>query len=279
MNKKLLIVGSIIHEKIKTPYIKKPRLTIGGSAFYASLAASQFAKTAIVSAIGKDFGNLSIFEKRGIESFSVSVLDGKTLNWEAEYDKKGDIVYQEVNLGVYKEYQPNVAEIDRNPEILFCESTNPDFCFSVIKQINKPKLIALDTRDYYILNYFEPLKRLLNLMDIIFLNEFEIHLLMKKLKMENNKIENLFAKFTNLKVIFRKKGAEGLDIYTSKGEFAHIPAKKIKVKNSTGAGDVFAGTVLANIILNRCEINLNRLKKFAKIGTKCAAKLLEKRKE
>lgn len=279
MNKKLLIVGSIIHEKIKTPYIKKPRLAIGGSAFYASLASSQFVKTAIVSAVGKDFRNLSIFEKQGIEISSVSVLDGKTLNWEAEYDKKGDIVSQKVDLGVYKEYRPEVSEINKNPEILFCESTNPDFCLSVINQISEPKLIALDSRDYYIINSFEFLEKLLKLTDILFLNEFEICLLLEKLKAGNNKTENLFIKFPNLKVVFRKKGANGVDMYTNKGEFCHIPAKNIKkIINPTGAGDVFAGTVLANIILNRCEIKLDQLIKSAKIGTQCAAKLLKKEK-
>lgn len=279
MKTDLIILGSIIHEKIITPFAKRGKITIGGSAAYAALSASYFARTGVVSAVGSDFIDLQFLflKNKNINTSSITKLNGNTLFWEAEYNKQGEIVRQKVDLGVYKKYKPKLSAADKQAKTLFIESTNPKFGLEVLKQFNKPIIIALDTRGYYITNFFSNLNKLLQKTDLLFLNKSELKLVLKKLKKKNFNPIYLFNKYPKLKVLFLKKGANGVTIFTkdTKCSLRAFPIKK--VIDTTGAGDSFAGAVLGKIT-NAKEINLdiNNIIECAKIGVVMASFAIEK---
>ncbi|MDP2974392.1 MAG: sugar kinase, partial [Candidatus Diapherotrites archaeon] len=68
-----VILGTIAFDSIKTPFGSAEN-DLGGSATYASLAASFFAKPGIVSVVGKDFPkeHFDFFEKKGIDTKGIA---------------------------------------------------------------------------------------------------------------------------------------------------------------------------------------------------------------
>lgn len=280
MKAELLILGSIIHEKVINPFNKRGEFSIGGSAVYAAMSACQFAKVGIISAIGSDFidQKLLFLKKKNISSDSVMKIKGNTLIWEAAYNSNGNIIKQKVDLGIYKNYKPIVNGENKNPKILFIESTNPRFGLDVLEQLNAPTFVALDTRDYYINNHFKDLKKLLGKVDMLFLNEDELSLITRRLGLEKFSAEQLLTKYTNLKVLFIKKGAAGLNVFTRDEVTILKTAKVKKVVDPTGAGDALAGAILGKMARQK-KINLamDNLVEFAKIGMVMASLVIEKR--
>ena len=280
MKPDLLILGSIIHEKVVTPFVKKGRVSIGGSAAYAALSASRFAKVGIVSAIGSDFidQELLFLKKQNINISSITKLNGHTLIWEVEYNHKGSIVKQKVDLGIYKDYKPKISALGRKARVLFIESTNPKFGLAALKQFDKNVLTAMDTRDYYINNRFQDLKKLLRQVDVLFLNEGELALIIRKLNLKNFSTRQLLKKYTNLQVLFLKRGAAGLSIFT-RDKVAHLGALPVKkIVDPTGAGDVLAGAILGEMASHKkINLEINSLIELAKIGMVIASFVIEKR--
>ena len=82
----LLIVGSMAFDDLDLPS-EKARDVVGGSATYASLAASHYTPVRIVAVVGEDFpsATLADLEKRGVDVSGVERAQGRTFRWWGRY--------------------------------------------------------------------------------------------------------------------------------------------------------------------------------------------------
>lgn len=237
----VLIVGSVALDTIAAPAGKKTNI-LGGAAVYSSVSASCFAPVNIVGVVGEDFprAHISMLQKKGIGLKGLEIVKGgKTFHWEGEYGADcGDPKTHATDLNVFATFDPYVpAEYRRSP-YLFLANIDPDIQAKVLAQVARPKLVMLDTMNYWISSKRASLARLLKNIDIFLVNESEA----RQLSGERSllKAARMVLKMGCKRLII-KKGEHGAMLF-SKGSVFCAPAYLLEgVVDPTGAGDTFAG--------------------------------------
>src|SRR6188768_2542082 len=174
----LLAVGTMAFDALETPFGKVDRI-IGGSATYVSWAASNFYKPIkAVSIIGGDFPQEEIekLKARGVEFEGVEcVPDGKSFFWSGRYHmdmNTRDTLVTELN--VLAQFNPQLPESYQDCEFLMLGNLAPDVQKSVIRQLKtRPKLIVLDTMNFWMEVALEGLKEVLTMVDVLMVNDAE----------------------------------------------------------------------------------------------------------
>lgn len=240
---KLLIVGSVAFDAIETPFGKTDKI-VGGAATYIALASSLLnVPSGIVSVVGGDFGeeNLDIFRKRNINIEGIEVVEnGKTFFWSGKYHNDlntRDTLITEVN--VLENFQPKVPDTMQDAEILLLGNLHPVVQLSVLENMNqKPKLIILDTMNFWMDTAMEDLQKMIVKTDVISINDEEARQLSGEYSLVKaaKKIQEMGPKF-----VIIKKGEHGALLFHEEKVFA-VPALPLEeVFDPTGAGDTFAG--------------------------------------
>jgi sugar/nucleoside kinase (ribokinase family) len=104
-----LIIGSVAIDRVATPTAQSDNI-LGGAASYASIAASYFAPTRLVGAVGGDFPKpfWQKLKKHGIDLTGLQVdAAGKTFFWSGKYHENfsgRDTL--EVQLNVFEKFSP-----------------------------------------------------------------------------------------------------------------------------------------------------------------------------
>src|SRR5262252_3785421 len=104
-----LVIGSVAIDRVATPFAQSDNI-LGGAASYASIAASYFAPTQLVGAVGADFpaAYLKKLKKHGIDLSALQVdQNGKTFFWSGKYHENfsgRDTL--EVQLNVFEKFSP-----------------------------------------------------------------------------------------------------------------------------------------------------------------------------
>ncbi|MFA6078467.1 MAG: PfkB family carbohydrate kinase [Candidatus Omnitrophota bacterium] len=237
----ILVVGSVAIDSVKTPFGERKE-ALGGSATYFSTAASLFNKVNIIATVGEDFPKkyCTLFKKRGIGTEGLHIVKGgKTFRWKGRYDFDLNIAHTiYTHLNVFKDFKPEVPEHLKNSKFVFLANIDPELQYSVLKQINRPRLIACDSMNYWIEHKKKEFTRLLNRVDVLLLNESEVR--------QYTGESNLFKAARSIvakgpKAIVIKKGEHGV-IYFSKDSHFVAPAYLLEnIYDPTGAGDTFAG--------------------------------------
>ena len=242
----LVIVGTFNLDTIETPQERRERI-VGGSGTYCCLAASFFTSPKIVGAVGEDFpkDTLELFEKKGIDTEGLLVRPGKTFFWEGRYEddpNKRTTVATEVN--VLKGFSPRIPERYRNADILFLANIDPDLQEDILAQVNNPRLVAMDTMNYWIQTRHESLLDVLEKVDVFFANDEEVRMLTDELNLVTAG-KRLLEKGPRLVVI--KKGEHGALLISQDFIFI-VPAYPSEtVIDPTGAGDSFGGGFLGHL--------------------------------
>jgi sugar/nucleoside kinase (ribokinase family) len=236
----ILAVGSIALDTIKTPFGKAKNIP-GGSASYFALSAINFCPVSIVAVIGADFPkkDISLLNKKNIDTKGLRVEDGKTFHWEGEYgwDFSNPKTIK-TDLNVFADFDPKISESHKNSGYLFLANIDPLIQLKVLKQVKNPKLIACDTMNYWIENRNKELLKLLKKVDILIINESESRELTNKSNLVNAAKDMLRL---GPKIVVIKKGEHGVLLFTKNGIFT-TPAYLIEsISDPTGAGDTFAG--------------------------------------
>ena len=168
----------------------------------------------------------------------------------------------------------NENDIDKravkNSKILFLEGYlwdegEPKKAFE--KAISNANKVAMSLSDLFCVERHKPnfLELVKNKLDITFANEQEIMSLIDVKKFDD---VISFAKETN-KLIVITRGDKGA-VAINKGEIVEWPAKKnLKIKDLTGAGDLFAGGFLHGLINNKST------KESLKTGTEMSSKVIQ----
>lgn len=263
------IIGTVALDSIQTPQGAFNRI-LGGSATYASTAASLFGPVHIVSVIGQDFPDehLAFLQSRGINTEGVEKKDGNTFHWEGFYtDDMSQAHTLTTELNVLLEFDPIVPESAKNSRIVFLANIDPVLQRKAIRQFTNPELIIMDSMNFWIENHLHNLKDTLKEVDVLILNDQELRLL--------TKVDNLIAGMHEAmtfgpKRIIVKKGEHGAMMLSENGFFVCPAFPLQQLTDPTGAGDSFAGGI-AGYLAKATEISEETFRQALIVGTLIAS--------
>jgi sugar/nucleoside kinase (ribokinase family) len=236
----LLVVGSVGYDTITTPKGRVENV-LGGSANYFSLAASLFSRVNVVGVVGNDYrdSDLQILKSRNVDTEGLRVENGETFRWSGSYTQDlNEAVTLKTELNVFRNFNPTLPDSYKTSEYLFLANIDPVLQLRVLDQVQSPKVIGLDTMNYWIDSKLEELKAVLKRVDIFLLNETEA----LRIAEESN-IVSATRKLVAMgpKCVVVKRGEYGF-FMLSQDRFFVLPAYPVAdVVDPTGAGDSFAG--------------------------------------
>lgn len=236
----ILVVGSLALDSVKTPFGNTEE-DLGGSATHFTAAASFFTKVRIVGVVGEDFPHheLGFLKKRGVDLSGISVAKGRTFRWKGEYGFDLNVARTlETQLNVFADFRPEIPAAMQTAEYLFLGNIHPCLQAEVLRQIRRPRLVALDTMNFWIEGETRALKEVIARVDLVIINEGEARELTKSASLVQaaRKIRQWGPK-----TVVIKRGEYGALLF-HKNEIFSAPGLPIEsVKDPTGAGDSFAG--------------------------------------
>src|SRR4051812_14780128 len=148
----ILVVGSVAYDTVETPFGKAERV-LGGSASFFSVAASFFVPVNLVAVVGNDFGErqLAAFRDRTIDLAGLERANGETFHWQGKYSydlNSRDTIRTDLN--VFQAFQPKIPAAYRHSEYVFLGNIDPALQRQVLDQVDKPKVVACDTMNFWI---------------------------------------------------------------------------------------------------------------------------------
>jgi sugar/nucleoside kinase (ribokinase family) len=274
---KLLAVGTVAFDAIETPFGKTDKI-LGGSGTFVGLAAAHFGvQTGIVSVVGGDFPQsyLNMMNDKGINTDGVEVIeDGKTFFWSGKYHNdmnSRDTLVTELN--VLADFTPVVPETFRDAAIVVLGNLHPLTQSSVLDQLSaQPKLVILDTMNFWMDAALEDLHMVLKRVDVITINDEEARQLSGEYSLVNaaKKIHSMGPKFVVI-----KKGEHGALLFND-GKMFYAPALPLaEVFDPTGAGDTFAGG-FSGYLAKTEDISFESMKNAVIYGSNLASFCVEK---
>lgn len=266
MKKNILVVGSVALDSVETIHGCTNK-GLGGSAVHFSFSASQFAPVRIVGVVGNDFPKpfSRLLKRRNIDLEGMQVMPGKTFHWKGRYDKDfKNATTIATELNVFEHFKPKLSGNHSKCGVLFLANIDPDIQWDVLKQMDRPRLVACDTMNYWISLKQASLKRLLSKVNLCFMNEEEA----RQLTGEYNLI-TAAKKLTKMgpQAVVIKRGDSGSMLFYGSQVLA-MPAHPVeKVVDPTGAGDTFAGGFMGYLAASPDWRNFNVLKRAMAYGT------------
>ncbi|MGZ3862657.1 MAG: PfkB family carbohydrate kinase [Bacteroidia bacterium] len=273
----LLVVGTVAFDAIETPFGKTDKI-VGGAASYISLASSYFTKDInLVSVIGDDYDQnfLGILKKQGVNLDGLQVKKGeRSFFWAGKYHN--DLNSRDTldtQLNVLEKFDPIVPEQYKDCEFLMLGNLVPAVQQKVISQLkNRPKLIVLDTMNFWMDIAMDDLKKTLTMIDVLTINDSEARQLSGEYSLVKASKKILAM---GPKVLIIKKGEHGALLF-NKDEVFFAPALPLEeVFDPTGAGDSFAGGFIGYLAKTK-DISFSNMKRAIIYGSAMASFTVEK---
>jgi sugar/nucleoside kinase (ribokinase family) len=274
---KLLIVGTVAFDAIETPFGKTDKI-LGGAATYIGLSASHFnLESAIVSIVGDDFPQeyLDLLTSKNIDISGLEVVEGgKTFFWSGLYHNdlnSRDTLVTELN--VLADFQPKVPQNFKNADIVMLGNLHPLVQNSVLDQMDvKPKLVVLDTMNFWMDCALEDLLNVIKRVDVITINDEEARQLSGEYSLVKAaaKIHSMGPKY-----IVIKKGEHGALLFHGQQIFFAPALPLEEVFDPTGAGDTFAGGFTGYLTQSE-NISFENMKNAIIYGSNLASFCVEK---
>jgi sugar/nucleoside kinase (ribokinase family) len=273
----LVVVGSMAFDAIDTPFGSTGKI-VGGAATYIGLSASYLAKDVkLVSVVGEDFPQdfLAMLGKKGMDLAGVEIKQGgKTFFWHGRYHNdlnSRDTLVTELN--VLGEFNPVLPEAYQKCDFLLLGNLSPQVQKSVIEQTTvRPKLVAMDTMNFWMDIAMDPLKETLKEVDVLIINDEEARQLSGEYSLvrASRIIRQMGPKFLVI-----KKGEHGALLFHQEEVFFAPALPLEEVFDPTGAGDTFAGGFMG--YLARTEnISFQNMKRAVIYGSAMASFCVEK---
>lgn len=274
---KLLIVGTVAFDAIETPFGKTDKI-LGGAATYIGLAASQFkVDSAIVSVVGEDMPKeyLDLLASNNIDISGLEIIKGgKTFFWKGKYHNDlnvRDTLATELN--VLANFNPVVPENFKDADVVMLGNLHPNIQLSVINQMaEKPKLIVLDTMNFWMDNSLPELVQVISRVDVITINDEEARQLTGEYSLVKAaaKIQTMGPQYVVI-----KKGEHGALLF-HKTKVFFAPALPLEeVFDPTGAGDTFAGGFAGYLAYTK-NVSFENMKNAVIQGSNLASFCVEK---
>ena len=265
------------YDAIETPFGKTDWI-VGGAATYAAYAASNFIKPINqVSIVGYDFAKEEMDElrKRGVNLEGVEVVkDKKSFFWSGRYhldmNSRDTLV---TDLNVLTDFKPVIPDSYQGSEFVMLGNVNPSLQISVVQQLKtRPRLIAMDTMNFWMDSALDDLKKLLTMVDVLLVNDSEARQLSGQFSLVKaaKEIQKMGPKYLVI-----KKGEHGALLF-HKDQVFFAPALPLEeVFDPTGAGDTFAGGFIGHIAQTR-DVSFENMKTAIIVGSAMASFCVEK---
>lgn len=285
----LLTVGSVAFDAIETPFGKTDKI-IGGAGTYIAIASSFYNNDQkIISVVGEDFPSemLEKLKQRNIDIEGLQIKKGeKTFFWSGRYHNdmnSRDTLVTELN--VLEHFDPIVPDSYQGVDYLMLGNLSPQVQKTVIERLEKrPKLIAMDTMNFWMDIALDDLKATLKLIDVLIINDEEARQLSGEYSLVKaaNLIRDMGPKY-----LIIKKGEHGALLFHENKMFFAPALPLEEVFDPTGAGDTFAGGFMGYIAstddfsfenMKRAIINGSALASFCveEFGTERIANITNK---
>ncbi|MGB0933419.1 MAG: PfkB family carbohydrate kinase [Lishizhenia sp.] len=273
----LLTVGSVAFDAIETPFGKTDKI-IGGAGTYIAIASSYFAnKQNIVSVVGDDFPQemLEKLENRGVNLDGLQIKEGeKTFFWSGKYHNdmnSRDTLVTELN--VLGDFDPIIPASYQGAEYVMLGNLSPQVQSTVIERLTqKPKLIAMDTMNFWMDIAMEDLKKTLTMVDVLIINDEEA----RQLSGEYSLVKAArVIREMGPKYLIIKKGEHGALLFHGSNVFFAPALPLEEVFDPTGAGDTFAGGFMGYIAATD-DYSFENMKRAIIAGSALASFCVEK---
>lgn len=242
----LLVVGSVAFDTVKTPFGEVEEV-LGGSATYFSTAASFFTNVNLIAVVGEDFPqqHIDFLKSRGIDVSGLERRAGKTFRWKGQYTYQlNEAQTLDTQLNVLETFRPKIPDHYRKPDLLFLGNIDPELQLDVLNQVERPKLVACDTMNFWIEGKREALWKVLEKVDVLVINDGEARELGQDPNLVKVANETLAR---GPKHLIIKRGEYGVLMFNEKQAFG-APAFPLEmVMDPTGAGDTFAGGFMGHL--------------------------------
>lgn len=273
----LLVVGSVAFDAIETPFGKTDKI-VGGAATYIGLSASYFHKPVnLVAVVGGDFPqkDIDLLVNHGVNIDGLQIKkEEKTFFWSGRYHNdmnSRDTLVTELN--VLGDFDPIIPEAYQNAEYLMLGNLSPQVQRAVIERLkNRPKLIVMDTMNFWMEIALEELKKTISMVDVLSINDEEARQLSGEYSLVKaaKKILAMGPKY-----LIVKKGEHGALLFNNEQVF-FAPALPLEdVFDPTGAGDTFAGGFIGYIAQTK-DISFANMKRAIIHGSAMASYCVEK---
>ena len=236
----VLVVGSVALDSVETPF-GKIEDALGGSATFFAASASHLTKVNLVGVVGSDYpvDKLEPLRARGVDLSGLMRADGDSFRWRGRYRHDlNSAETLETRLGVFSQFRPQIPDQFRKSPYVFLGNIDPRLQLDVLDQVEKPRLVACDTMNFWIESRRNELLKLLERVDILLVNDAEA----RQLTEQFNLIKAArWIMDRGPKYVVIKKGEHGAYMFSSDSVF-FAPAYPLEeVFDPTGAGDSFAG--------------------------------------
>lgn len=273
----LLAIGTVAFDAIETPFGKTDKI-LGGAATFIGLSASNYTKkTNIVSVVGEDFpqSHLDMMAGHGVNTEGIQIKKGeKTFFWSGKYHNDMNTRDTlDTQLNVLENFDPIIPEKYQDCEFLMLGNLAPAIQKMVIERLHKrPKLIVMDTMNFWMDIAMDELKETLKLVDVLSINDEEARQLSEEYSLVKA-AQKIMAMGPKYLVI--KKGEHGALLF-HKNDVFFAPALPLEdVFDPTGAGDTFAGGFIGYLAQTR-DISFENMKRALIHGSALASFSVEK---
>ncbi len=236
----VLVVGSVALDSVETPFGKADDV-LGGSATFFSASASHLTDVQVVGVVGDDFpmDRLRELETRKVDLGGIEQVHGSSFRWRGRYRHDlNSAETLETHLGVFSHFEPKIPTRFAKPDFLFLANIDPRLQLAVLKQVERPRLVASDTMNFWIESRRPELIELLEHVDLLTINDAEA----RQLTEQSNLVQAArWIMAHGPKHVIIKKGEHGAFLFRDDHIF-FAPAYPLEsVFDPTGAGDSFAG--------------------------------------
>lgn len=265
------------YDTISTPFGKVDKI-LGGAATYIGLCASRFSlDCGIVSVVGEDFENehLELLKNHGIDLSGVEIVPGgATFFWSGEYHNDLNTrTTLDTQLNVLENFSPKIPEHLKSPDIVMLGNLSPDVQLQALEQLNaKPKLIVLDTMNFWMEHFRSGLDQVIAKVDVISINDEEARQLTGEYSLVKAaaQIHQMGPEY-----VIIKKGEHGALLFHNHEVFCAPALPLEEVFDPTGAGDSFAGG-FTGYLTQTGDISFNNMKLAVIYGSAMASFTVEK---
>jgi len=271
----LLIVGSVAFDSIEAPSGSVER-ALGGSAVFASIAASYFTRARVVAVVGEDFGGeqFAVLDGRGVDASGIRVVPGgRTFHWRGRYhDNMQDRDTLATELNVFEGFDPVLPDAFGRSTDVFLGNIDPKLQAKVLDQVTGPRFVGMDTMNLWITETPADLREVLARVDLLFINDEESRQLTGERQVANA-ASAIIAMGPRYVVI--KRGEYGAILFS--GDFClFVPAMPLRrVVDPTGAGDSFAGGFMG-FVSGAAQIDRATLARALRAGAAMASFAVER---
>src|SRR5215217_1596097 len=178
----ILVVGSVALDSVETPFGKADNV-LGGSGTFFSASASHLSPVQLVGVVGDDYpmDQLEPLRARGVDMAGLEQTAGRSFRWRGRYRHDlNSAETLETHLGVFSNFSPKIPEQFRRAPFVFLGNIDPRLQLEVLRQVDRPKLVACDTMNFWIESRRSDLLELMSHVDLVMLNDAEARQLTEK---------------------------------------------------------------------------------------------------